>query len=286
MMAVFPSSDERPARPWVPSGQGFYPAASGQEILADHFWRFRERLLKPWEQSKENRLDTIAVRPAFQKQQTDTSILLWIVAIFYSSMLASLLFWWALRHWRLHQAKSFAVLPDSRIVPDSVLQLGEERWAKRVLGLRTPGAAELTRYSNATVEVNFHMQLRAIYKLVLEWRRQENGWTREDRRLVEDETDPWLNGLDEFASLVGIYMRWVIKAGTKDGFRQTNVLAENEDSNHIWARLLMYFSEYYWGLLAPLTQFNNTIETRARGGTREQIEHLLTSMGLRNAVKP
>jgi hypothetical protein len=50
------------------------------------------------------------------------------------------------------------------------------------------------------------MQLRAIYKLVLEWRRQENGWADDDSRLTDDETDDWLNGMDEFASIVGIYM--------------------------------------------------------------------------------
>ena len=39
--------------------------------------------------------------------------------------------------------------------------------------------------------------------------------------------------MDEFAVMVGIYSRWVVKAGKKDGRRQADVLEENEDSNHI-----------------------------------------------------
>ena len=59
------------------------------------------------------------------------------------------------------------------------------------------------------------MPLRAIYKLVLEWRRRENGWTEDDARLVTDESDEWLNGLDELAGMIGLHLRYVIKAGAK-----------------------------------------------------------------------
>src|SRR5207249_10184806 len=110
-----------------------------------------------------------------------------------------------------------------------------------------------------SLEQNFLLQLKAIYKMVLEWRRQENGWDENDPRLAQDEQDSWLNGLDEFAALVGLYMRWVIKAGAKDGFSKTDVMAENEDSNHIWSRLVMFLSEYYWGLLTLMRNYNNLV---------------------------
>src|SRR5262249_42735477 len=145
---------------------------------------------------------------------TDLTAFIIIAAIFYLSIMGVALFWWRFRALRKHDTTE-AML--GQLVPDAVMQRAEERWAKRVLGVQTPKNAERTRFSNATVEVNFHMQLRAIYKLVLEWRRQENGWEENDPRLVEDESDDWLNGLDEFVSLMGIYMRYVIKAGVKDG---------------------------------------------------------------------
>ena len=140
-----------------------------------------------------------------------------IAAAFYFFILSTSFFWWLFRILRRRKtgppaAEEFLI---SQLVPDSVMPLAEERWAKRVLGAQSPANAEHTRFSNATVEQNFLMQLRAIYKLVLEWRRQENGWDEADRRLAEDETDEWLNGLDEFAGVVGLYMRWVIKAGAR-----------------------------------------------------------------------
>jgi hypothetical protein len=111
-----------------------------------------------------------------------------IVALFYSSILASLLFWWALDIGAASPGESFAGYRTVAWFPDSVLQLGEERWAKRVLGLRNAAAAEFTRYSECDRQVNFHMQLRAIYKLVLEW--PAGKWLTEDRRLVEDRNRP------------------------------------------------------------------------------------------------
>jgi hypothetical protein len=52
--------------------------------------------------------------------------------------------------------------------------------------MRTPGRTERSRYSNGAIEQNFHMQLRAIYKLVLEWRRLANGWLEDDPQLVNE----------------------------------------------------------------------------------------------------
>src|SRR5439155_21007014 len=105
-------------------------------------------------------------------------------------------------------------------------------------------------------------------------------------RLPEDDKDDWLNGLDEFCSLVGVYMRWVIKAGTKDGFAKNDVLRENEDSNHIWSRMLLYFSEYRWGLLTLLKQFKGDLTNRQRADLNAQVVLLLNAMGMRQRTGP
>src|SRR6266496_3197270 len=162
----------------------------------------------------------------------------------------------------------------------------EERWAKRVLGMRLPAGAERSRYSNGAIEQNFHMQLRATYKLVLEWRRMVNTWSEDDPRLVEDGNDEWLNGMDEFAVMVGIYSRWVVKAGKKDGRRKADVLEENEDSNHIWSRLVIYFSESHLGLLGLIKEFKADPESAAFVGVNDQIELVLRTLGVRARLEP
>jgi len=214
----------------------------------------------------------------------DLTVFVLIAAAFYGFILSTAFFWWLFRSLR-GQKKSGAAAADqflvSQLVPDSVMQRAEERWAKRVLGAQSPGNAERTRFSNATVEQNFLMRLRAIYKLVLEWRRQENGWDEDDARLAEDDTDEWLNGLDEFASVVGLYMRWVIKAGAKDGFSKKEVLEENEDSNHIWSRLVMYLSEHYWGFLTLMKTYSNLVTHQDKANCYGQISQLLQALGIR-----
>jgi hypothetical protein len=162
----------------------------------------------------------------------------------------------------------------------------EERWAKRVLGMISPSGAERSRYSNGAVEQNFHMQLRAIYKLVLEWRRVVNNWSEDDVRLVEHGEDPWINGMDEFAVMVGIYSRWVVKAGRKDGLPKADVLQENEDSNHIWSRLVMYFSESHLRMLSLIKDFKANPAAAAVLGLNDQIELVLRTMGVRARQPP
>ena len=146
------------------------------------------------------------------------------------------------------------------------MTMAEARWAGQVLGMTCPAGAEKSRYSNAPVEHNFLMQLRAIYKLVLEWRRQENHWEEDAPILLQDSGDGWLRGMDEYASTIGIYMRHVIKAGAKDGFEKETLWDENEDSNHIWSRLVMYFSEYYWALLTLSRNYQSQVLPEARAG--------------------
>src|SRR5438552_2432709 len=155
----------------------------------------------------------------------------------------------------------------------------------RISDLPTRGA-QPSRYSNGAIEQNFHMQLRATYRLVLEWRRLINGWSEDDPRLVEDGADEWLNGMDEFAVMVGIYSRWVVKAGKKDGNRQADVLEENEDSNHIWSRLVIYFSEPHLGLLGLIKEFKADPEGAAFVGVNDQIELVLRTLGVRARPEP
>src|SRR6185503_17830439 len=150
------------------------------------------------------RIRTQAVEEVWTPQRTDLTVFTFLAGGFYLSILVVAVFWWRFR--TLRRAEHARIVPES-LVAEPLMQLAEERWAKRIQGLQMPANSEHTRYSNAPLEQNFLMQLRAIYKLVLEWRRQENGWAEDDRRIVEDETDNWLNGLNEFAALTGIFMR-------------------------------------------------------------------------------
>jgi hypothetical protein len=211
----------------------------------------------------------------------DITLFLWTAADFYLVIIGATLFWWTLSWARRRRTKTMAGAFSGLLVPETVMQLAEERWAKRVLGMRVPSNADRSRYSNGAVEQNFHMQLRAIYKLVLEWRRVVNSWSENDLRLVEHEQDSWVNGMDEFAVMVGIYSRWVVKAGRKDGCTRADILMENEDSNHIWSRLVMYFSESHLRLLSLLKEFKANPGAAAVLGINEEMELVLRMMGVR-----
>ena len=212
-----------------------------------------------------------------EPSRPDLVIFLTVTVGFYLSILLVAIFWWQFRRFRRGKTD---IGDAGLVVSGPVMQKAEERWARRVLGVRQAAGADHTRYSNGPVEMNFQMQLRAIYKLVLEWRRRENGWANDDVRLVEDETDDWLNGLDAFVAGVGLYMRFVIKAGAKDGFQSTDVFEQNEDSNHIWSRLVMYFSEYYWGLLGLLLEYQAQAGYQEKSRLYGAITALLADMGV------
>lgn len=208
----------------------------------------------------------------------------WTAALFHLALVLVTLFWWLLS-W-LRRRRSRTRPPGSGcLVPEAVLELSEERWAKRVLGARVPATSPHTRYSNGAIEQNFHMQLRAFYKLAIEWRLLANGWPENDPRLVEDTSDPWLNGLDEFAVVVGVYSRFVVKAGRKDGRRRADVLAEHEDSNHIWSRLVMYFSESHLNLLGHLKEYKQDPVQAELYGVSDHIELVLRLLGVRQRTQ-
>jgi hypothetical protein len=210
-------------------------------------------------------------------QDVDLAIILaagWFLLL----LCVSSAWWWWVWSYRKRASKQ---AQSSPLVRTSVMELAERRWAKNVLGSQPPNAGD-TRYSNAPVEQNFLMQLRAIYKLVLEWRRRENRWAEDDPRLVDHDADNWLNGLDEYVAVLGIYMRFVIKAGTKDGVSNENVLVENEDSNHIWSRLVIFHSEYHRELLTLLNNYTGP----ENADFCRQMSQLLNSLGVRQREDP
>jgi hypothetical protein len=199
-------------------GRGqIHPLAGWPETLGV----YAELADSAWPVSSQARSElTTTIRPT-----RDLTLFLLTAAGFYLSTVVVALSWWGLSFARRRRrAKDSSKLAPGLLVPKEVMQKAEERWAKRVLGMCIPAGAERTRYSNGAVEQNFHMQLRANYKLVIEWRRLVNNWSENDARLAEDDSDEWLNGMDEFAAMVGIYARWVVKAGRKDGLRQADVL--------------------------------------------------------------
>ncbi|MBN9691225.1 MAG: hypothetical protein J0M24_13390 [Verrucomicrobia bacterium] len=215
--------------------------------------------------------------------RADLAVFLILAGSFYVGILVVTLVWWRFRQLRCARLAGEELVS---LVPDTVQQRAEERWSARVLGVQSPAQASCTRFSNATVEQNFLMQLRAIYKLVLEWRRRENRWSEDDARLVEGDSDAWLNGLDEFASVLGLYMRHVIKAGAKDGFDSELPLAGNEDSNHIWSRLVMYLSEEYWVLLTLLQKYRELPGDQECALFEWEFAKALGALGIRQRREP
>ena len=268
----------------LPSGQTFFvlPQTNHQR-WPQTFGADKELIGPGWDSA--NAADALSTKPIdeiWPPRRTDLTVFILITAGFYFFILASAIFWWRFR--ALREKERARVFPDP-LVPDGVMQRAEERWARRVLGSRVPDGSENTRFSNAALEQNFLLQLKAIYQLVLEWRRHENQWVQNDPQLAEDENDPWLNGLDEFATMVGLYMRWVIKAGAKDGFSKSDVLAENEDSNHIWSRLVIFLSEHYWGVLTLMRNYQNVTSRRERARYYSQFSEVLGALGIRQRAE-
>lgn len=283
------------------SGQGFFIFPDRTRTnWPGHFGVYKEIIARPWNVPDALALgvranergdggvgpptDDVNIDPAGAPID-DRTVFLMITGAFYASILLSALFWWRFRALRKRNETPGDTYVTSQLMSETTMGRAEERWAKRVLGVQTPDGAEHTRFSNSTVEQNFLIPLRVIYKLVLEWRRQENQWAEDDPRLVEDESDDWLNGMDEFASVVGIYMRWVIKAGAKDGFRKEDVMEEHEDSNHIWSRLMLFFSENYWGLLTLMKSYDTVVLHEDKANLYGQISELLKAMGVRQRAR-
>ncbi len=272
-----------------PSGQGFdlYPAGSSvggsePDSQTSAPWRWPEDLgvhaeLLTMPPTASPQMGDVP--SGIQQEKSDFQQFVWVSAGFYMSVLVTAVFWWGMSAFR--KRRNGNPVHSESLVPDAVMQRAEERWAKRVLGLRCPPGLRCSRYSNGSIEQNFYMQLRASYKLVLEWRRLVHGWPEGGDQLVEEEGDEWLNGMDEFAVVVGVFSRWVVKAGRKDGCRKPDVLEEHEDSNHIWSRLVMYFSEWHPTLLGLLKEFKANPQAGTLLGVSDQIELVLRTMGVR-----
>ena len=265
-------------------GHAIYPVVKSSPSWPSSFGVHAEMFQVPW---TTNVVDSFFPR-APPRSASDLVWFQWGSLLFYILIFAVSVIWWILAALRK------GVLPppgNGALVSPSVMQLAEERWAKRVLGVDIPANSPHSRFSNGPIEQGFQMQLRAIYKLVLEWRR------RDDPNLVKDNSelrdaggDAWLNGMDEYAVMVGIYSRWVFKAGRKDGRRSKqgkDILKEHEDSNFLWARLSMFFSESHWKVLDLLKQYDEAADNReAIGRINENIERELDNMGVRRRQQP
>jgi hypothetical protein len=278
----------QPQRP-LPTGEGSWvePLASGEgwpSTLSVFLQRLPDTV---WDNDPRT---VLRVGPVDEKEWvvegTDLIAFLVITAAFYISVLGVALFWWGLRAYRLRWHSLHPASAANCLVAEPVQRRAEQRWARRVLGMTQVEGTAHTRYANGVVEPNFLMPLRSLYKLVVEWRREENGWPEDDPRLVDDATDAWLNGLDELCVVAGLYMRWVIKAGAKDGRNRENALEENEDSNHIWSRLVLYFTDYHAGLLTLLQQYRHATSDQTRTRVDAHIVLLLNAMGLRQRAEP
>ncbi|MFM1944295.1 MAG: hypothetical protein RI897_3277 [Verrucomicrobiota bacterium] len=276
--ASFPAlTTTAPARNPLPLGQG--NAAFPQTNLTswpDDYRPFRHLIT----QAPPSTATAESLSQADPLQLNDLRIFSFITISFYLLILVVALLWWRFRQLRPSRSPGHKDV-DERLLAEESIRLAEERWAHHILGVQTPANAPHTRFSNATLEQNFLMQLRALYKIIVEWRRMENGWNPADPRLANDQSDPWLNGLDEFASCLGIYFRHVIKTGHKDGLRQKDALDEAEDSNHIWSRLVMYLAEPYLGMVTLLRQYNNVADYRNRQSLNQEIQTLLQDLGVR-----
>src|SRR5260370_35254366 len=92
--------------------------------------------------------------------------------------------------------------------------------------------------------------------------------------------------MDECAGREGSESRWVLKAGRKDGLPKAVGLQENEDSNHIWSRLVMYFSESHLRLLSLIKDFKSNPAAASVLGVNEEIELVVRMLGVRARLTP
>ncbi|MBI4353854.1 MAG: hypothetical protein HY595_01315, partial [Candidatus Omnitrophica bacterium] len=124
--------------------------------------------------------------------------------------------------WRRYQRLRQAALATTALWNDQLEQAAMERWKKLIV---TTELNNLLRGDSPVVPIEggTMMSLHTLYTTVMEWRRRELRWSPNDPRLLDD-TDAWLNGLDEFVLRVSTYMGQVMKAEKQDS-------PTTEDSN-------------------------------------------------------
>ncbi|MFH1282160.1 MAG: MFS transporter [bacterium] len=107
---------------------------------------------------------------------------------------------------------------------EQILMNSFRRWSDKILGRRQlmsyGEALSHTFVGDGPVEGNFLLALRSIYMYVLKWQ-QENP----------EDTDDWINGMDEFSVMACIYMRKIMRDEKKD------TKSDYTNSNDIWHRM-------------------------------------------------
>ncbi|MFH0731489.1 MAG: radical SAM protein [Candidatus Omnitrophota bacterium] len=143
------------------------------------------------------------------------------------------------------------LLKAFRIYGEATMKEAMERFAVRVIGADDLKGLELTRTADGPIEGMFLENVREIYALIMEWRQREGTILG-----VNDKKDKFLNGLDEFAIMMSMWMRKIIRDSKPDGKKDKDG-EFTRDSNYIWDRLSIYTSEYCYLIRDALIKYIN-----------------------------
>ncbi|MFA4842348.1 MAG: ElyC/SanA/YdcF family protein, partial [Candidatus Omnitrophota bacterium] len=145
------------------------------------------------------------------------------------------------------------------------MKIVEDAAGKRLTFMRRIIEEARVRLTDGPVEVNFINSLRGLYALVMEWRRIDNRLgeiTQQVENELLENNDTWLNGLDNFATVIAYYIRFVIKQGKKDS-------ELSEDGNHIWSRLEAHIGELVERMRIFLAEYIKAQEAKDQVGMNE-----------------
>ncbi|MBF0490321.1 MAG: MFS transporter, partial [Candidatus Omnitrophica bacterium] len=217
---------------------------------------------------------TLSEGIVLSKAKDMDSVIRWGVSSFAAVLGLQIFYWlaWALL-WR-RNLKNIQTRAGAQLVPNKVMAISEERWAKNILGATDVPGSTNQRHGDGPLSANFSAQLRALYKLVLAWRAKVNGYDEANLKAgLLGQDDPFLNGLDEFALMAGFFMRRANKEGYKDS-------KYSFDSNHFFGRLEMYVSPYREAMVKLLAQRLEAQDCATLQTVDTSIEELLKDMGM------